>query len=213
MSTCPSLGLSKRNLLGTGNPFWLLIDPLSEAHHNLEHAMVSLWLSTEKNMTCCCWGLLSISIKQTTKGLVSIQEWPRKHPKTCCQVEFSSFVSSSSWGYPIAGCLMSGKIPSRSGWWLGVPLFWETPTSLKCFEITNQIWLFLSKFGHYPGTWDGFSSVHLRWLLAEQIGAQDLSSASRQHLVIFSWSTFLLKFPSFFSIFERVHSILNCRGW
>ena len=32
-------------------------------------------------------------------------------------------------GIPLAGWFMSGKIPSRNGWWLEVPLFQETTTS------------------------------------------------------------------------------------
>ena len=44
-------------------------------------------------------------------------------------------VSSSSWGYPTMAGFISWKIPSRNGWWLGVPPWLRKPRYLSLDSV------------------------------------------------------------------------------
>ena len=45
----------------------------------------------------------------------------------------------SPWGTPIAGWLISWHIPTKNGWWLGVPLFQETSIWIKITVLMGKM--------------------------------------------------------------------------
>ena len=84
-------------------------------------------------------------------------------------------------GTQIAGWFLLGKIPSRNGWWLGVPPFMETPTSIYIYMYISlyvyiYIYLYIYIYIYIHGV-----ILHCHaWLLRGDTKCLELSSRTNQ---------------------------------